>query len=146
MFTQIRAGLTQSTEIDDSFDPGILSGTCECQGQLMIVRGVVRPSGHHGMDEVISCLTSFQVVRQGRLVGEVCQSDLNVWISGPRAILQFSWCPHQTTDWIAVLQQTRGKTATNVPSHAGYRYAFRTRHKTPLQPKVPCSTCTVVPS
>src|SRR5208283_4454331 len=53
-----------------------------------------------------------------------------------RAILQFGWCPHQTPDCIAVLEQTRGKTATNVPSYAGYRYAFRDRHITPSHPKV----------
>src|SRR5664279_2920483 len=136
MLTQIRAGLTQSTEIDDSLDSGILSGTCECQSQLMILLGVVRSRRHHGMDEVIRCLASFQLAGQGRFVGQVCQSDLNVWISSPRAILQFGWCPHQTPDCIAVLEQTRGKTATNVPSYAGYRYAVRYRHKSPMQSKV----------
>ena len=35
-----------------------------------------------------------------------------------------------------MLEQTRGKTATNVPSYPGYRYAFRYRHITPSQPKV----------
>src|SRR5664279_637356 len=136
MFAQIRAGLAQSTEIDDSFDSGVLCGTGECQSQLMILLGVVRSRRHHGMDEVIRCLASFQLAGQGRFVGQVCQSDLNVWISSPRAILQFGWCPHQTPDCIAVLVQTRGKTATNVPSYAGYRYAFRDRHITPSHPKV----------
>ena len=136
MLTQVRAGLAQSTEIDDSFDSGVLCGTGECQSQLMIVLGVVRSRRHHGMDEVIRCLTSFQLAGQRRFVGQVCQSDLNVWVSSPRAILQFGWRPHQTPDCVAVLEQTRGKTATDVPSHPGYRYAFRDCHKTPSDPIV----------
>src|SRR5271157_1383487 len=140
MLTQIRAGLAQSTKIDDSFDSGILSGTCECQSQLMIVLGVIRSRGHHGMDEVKRCLTSFQVAGQRGFVGQVDLFDLNIWISGPRAVLQLSWRPHQTADCIAAFEQTWGEAATNVPSYPGYRYAFRYRHKSPSQPKLLSST------
>src|SRR5271165_6988845 len=111
MLAQVWAGLAQSAQIDDALDPGVSSGACECQSQLMIVLGVVGSRRHHGMDEVIRCLTSFQLAGQRRFVGQICQSDLNVWVSSPRAILQFGWRPHQTPDCIAVLEQTRGKTA-----------------------------------
>ena len=71
MLTQIRAGLPQSTKIDDAFDAGIAGRPCECQSQLTIVLSVVRSRRHHGMHEVERSLASLQVACERRFVFQV---------------------------------------------------------------------------
>ena len=125
MRTQIRAGFTQPSKVDNTLYTSLASGSGADKSEVAVLGRVRRSGGGHRMHQVECCLTSLKIACNGDRIRQIRLPDLHPGIFHPVSALELSWCADETTNRVARLEKLRSQTAANVPGGSGYRDTLR---------------------
>src|SRR6266566_2492157 len=125
MLTQIRAGFTQPSKVDNALHTSLASGSSEYASEVAVLFRVLRSGGCHRMHQVECPLTSLKMACNGRSIRQIRLPDLHPGIFHPVSALELPWYAYETTNRVAGIEQPRSQTSANVTGGSGYRDTLR---------------------